>query len=159
MKRAIVSICLASAFILWSQPAMAETRIYVNLGLPVVHLQMGDWGPCGEYLWIEGYYRVCAPGYAWVPGYWIPAVHNHAVCVKRPRVYHHYHGAPAGHGYVRPPQHQGGRPDHSIRGGSGRNDSWHDGRSHGIRRQSTSSGNWMNNIRGNVLNRQNRSAR
>lgn len=157
MKKLMLPLCLAVALILHTQAAEAGTRIYVNLGLPVVYLHAGDWGPSGNYIWIEGHYSMGCPGYVWVPGYWAPARHYHQVCTQRPQVHYHYHGTMPRYSSGRPgPGHHHGH----IRDGARR---YSDASSrprqslggHGYATDRT----WITNVRGAVTNRHNQRAR
>ncbi|HOS98107.1 MAG TPA: hypothetical protein PLU54_10675, partial [Deltaproteobacteria bacterium] len=78
MRSTAIAVGLAAGIMLLSHPAQAETRVYVNLGIPAVHFSacQGDCG--GGYVWIEGTYEFRDRCRIWVPGHWRRADH-HAV--------------------------------------------------------------------------------
>lgn len=104
MRKSILSICMAAAFILFAQSAMAGTQVYVSFGFPVVQFEMGGEGPYEDDIWIEGHYIIGHPNRIWVPGYWTPVRHNHAICIHRPPVYHRFHGNAAYGSYRHAPR-------------------------------------------------------
>lgn len=87
MRSTAIAVGVAAAIMLLAHPAQAETRVYVNLGIPAVHIAacQGDCG--GGYVWIEGSYELRDRCRVWVPGHWRGAGH-HAVHAPRPRVVH-----------------------------------------------------------------------
>lgn len=91
MKKSILSICMATGFILFAQSAVAGTQVYVAFGFPVVQLERGGDCPYDEDIWVEGHYCTPHPTHIWVSGYWAPSWHNHSVCIQRPPVYHRFH--------------------------------------------------------------------
>ncbi len=87
MRSTAIAVGLAAAIMLLAHPAQAETRVYVNLGIPAVHFAtcQGDYG--GGYVWIEGFHEIRDRCRVWVPGHWQRAG-RHAVHAPRPRVVH-----------------------------------------------------------------------
>lgn len=164
MRKPITALCMTALFILPAQTATAGTRIYVDFGLPVVLYEMEYENPCGEYVWIEGYYCIEHPRRVWVPGHWVPAYHHHNACLHEPSIHHYYHCAPHGIGYG-PPH---GRPDahghgndhyrHEGRGARDGNHGHHDDGGHGPTRY-RSGGNWSDNVHETIRKRQGREAR
>jgi len=70
--------------------AGAETRVYVNLGLPALCVDVCGGGyACDGCVWVAGYWRGCGPSCVWVPGHFEPVV-THRV-ISRPRVNIHEH--------------------------------------------------------------------
>jgi hypothetical protein len=120
MKRTVLTLCMVAGSLLLAQTAVAGTRVSISLGFPVVQYEACDEPPCEEYyyyeedpweyedeVWVEGHYCVVQSRYVWVPGYWVPAVHDHGVCLRRPIVYRHYHenhGGPPHGVYRNPPK-------------------------------------------------------
>lgn len=184
MRKLILSLCIVAAgLILFAQRAQAGTQVYVSLGFPVVQYDMCGCGSCGNEIWIEGHYCYEHPRHVWVPGYWVPAWHDHAICIQRPPVYHRFHCCPpqgschrapqkyhgssrgGGHdeGYSHrqdnPQPQDNGRGQRSYsgngRGNSERQPDSHQGQynSHG-QKGHRPDGNWMNNINNRVIKRQ-----
>ncbi len=113
--RFTVFFCVSAALVLLAQPAVAGSRVYVNIGVPVVEFEVRGGAPCGDKFRIEGSYcpgwvapypeRVYVvrevvpyPEYIWVEGYylwerprhvWVPGhwqrVSNHRGDVQTPK--------------------------------------------------------------------------
>jgi len=129
MRKPILSICMAAGFILFAQNAVAGAQVYVNFGFPAIQFEMGGGGPYDDDIWIEGHYIIGHPNHIWVPGYWTPVQHNHAVCIQRPPVYHRFHSNPAQESYSQTPRQSSGH----YRGQG--NDGYNNSRREGYNRQ------------------------
>ena len=177
MRKPILTICIALSLILFSQKAMAGTRVYVSFGFPVVQFEMYGGDPCEDSIWIEGHYYLEQSRYVWVPGYWVPIRHNHNVCIQRPPVYNHFHGNPHQIIYRNSPRGPYGHYNgdgQNVYGNNGRADYNHQqnsthpqyntGQGNYNHQQNQydnqrhdgyrSNGNWMNNINNKIIKRQ-----
>lgn len=114
MGKSMLTVLMATGLILFAQRSMADTQVYLNFGFPAVQMEEDS---CGDYIWIEGHYCTEHTRHVWVPGHWVPGGHDHAVCVQRPTVYHHYHCSP--------------QQNISYRPGSSSGQSHHNGRTFG----------------------------
>jgi hypothetical protein len=62
-----------------SQPAGADTRVYVRVGPPVAIVETRPVAPGARHVWIAGYHRWDGAAYVWVPGRWeLPPAHRRA---------------------------------------------------------------------------------
>jgi hypothetical protein len=153
MRESILSICMAAGFILFAQSAMAGTQVYVNFGFPVILFEMGGEGPYEDDIWIEGHYINGYPNYIWVPGYWTPAHHNHAVCIQRPPVYRHFHRNAVQGSYCHTPRQSSG--NYRGRGSDGCNNSWREDSNRQPRNNGQGNGHYNDKGKGNSNHQQN----
>jgi hypothetical protein len=168
MGKSILSICMASGFILFAQSAMAGTQVYFTFGIPIVQFEMDGGCPyeddvCGDDpynddIWIEGHYCTGHPNHVWVPGYWVPAWHNHAVCIQRQPVYHRFHCNPAQDSYRHTPRQSYGH--YSVQGRHGFRDTRREGYNrqqdnHQPRNNNQGRSNYSDKGQGNSSNQQN----
>ena len=90
-----VGLCMAVAMILFSQSAMAGTRVYLNFGFPVIDLEyrahhgyaqveydvqpylppervyaVHEYMPYPRRIWVSGYRDWDGYRHVWVPGHW-----------------------------------------------------------------------------------------
>jgi len=191
MRKPVLTLCIAAGLILATPNAFAGTRVYVSLGFPACGFVVNGYdcccsGCCDEVcdgeIWIEGHYCTGHRSHIWVPGYWAPAAHNHAMCLRRPAVHHHFHCNSCRDGYRPAPQKSNSRyrdqghgrhdyrPDGRQSPGSGHGQGYSDdnGRGHSTRQQAAPSpgydsrgrgghrpdGNWMNTINNTLIKRQ-----
>jgi len=82
-------IALGVLFALTLCPTASFAQVSIRIGPPPpVHEERGQ-PPERGFVWINGYHRWDGDHYAWVPGHYERAPHEHAVWVAHKWVHHH----------------------------------------------------------------------
>ena len=79
MKRRSKFAGLLLATVLFAEPALAGTRVYVEVAPPVPPVEVKVVAPGPNYVWIGGFHRWNGTAYVWVPGHWVVPPRPHVV--------------------------------------------------------------------------------
>jgi hypothetical protein len=82
-SKSIVSVLFVAVLVagLWSAPAAAAVRVYVNVPPPPLIVETPPPPPSPTHIWIRGYHRWDGRTYVWVPGRYVVAPRPHSIWV------------------------------------------------------------------------------